>query len=373
MAKELARKDELSQEGLADLEEEMWGMRRQEVATALTRFAPHAGEDFPQPEGGWMSTPGPVAKLLLTKMYGFNVPTRNKPKIPRECVDAIVRWWEPLFPDEEEATNTLDEKWAAIEKWRPDVNQDTGALTSEAVDRFARKRVEEENAKERAELEQRELQRQRELVQRETAAKKRQDEAAAAEFAAEVDELQQQERLAEEASRNLGEDFEDSSDWGSFSSSKPVMSRKESSASTSFGMATSLGRREETGGSLRTPVPDLHKRLTGGMKRTMPPRDQGRRVRQNFSGMSRDDLVMLLEGQSGGAEEEAYQAPTPARQPHQPAVEAEVTCPDGGRTFQRIGATQPEMDRAKREFNANAWDRRESCLQGPEGWKAVVC
>jgi hypothetical protein len=191
LEKEMARKNKLPQEGLDDLEEEIWAMRRQEVATALTRFAPHAGEEFPRPEGGWVTTPGPVAKLLLLKLHGFDVPTRNKPRIPRECVEAIVQWWKPLFPDEEVATDTLDEMWAAIEKWRPDVDQDAGALTSEAVERFARMRVEEENAQARLELEQRELERHR----AEIAAKRKQDEAAAAEFADEV-ELQSAEARA---------------------------------------------------------------------------------------------------------------------------------------------------------------------------------
>jgi hypothetical protein len=237
LEKEMARKDKLPQKGLDDLEEETWAMRRQEVATALTKFAPHAGEEFPRPEGGWMTMPGPVAKLLLIKLHGFNVPTRDKPKMPRECVEAIVQWWEPLFPDEEVATGTLDELWAAIEKWRPDVDQDTGTLTSEAVERFARMRVEEENAQARAELEQRELERHH----AEMAAKRKQDEEAAAEFADEVEELQRQERPSDAVRGNLGGDPEESAASLSFGTFPPGMSRMESSASTSFGRAMSLG------------------------------------------------------------------------------------------------------------------------------------
>ena len=178
--------------------------------------------------------------------------------------------------------------------------------------------------------------------------------------------VQRQERHPDAARGNLGGDPEENAAAVSFGTFPPAMSRRESSASTSFGTSMSLG-------NLRAPVPESRAQLTGGRKRTSPQREQGRRGRQQFSSMPHDELVQLLEGQSGDAEEEADRAPTLARRQSQLATEAGELCSEGSRTFQRRGATPPEMEQAKQEFNANAWDRRESCLQDPGGWKAVVC
>ena len=72
MAKELARKGKLPQEGPSDLEEGAWGLRRQEVAEALARFGLRAarrrGLPAAAPEGGWASVPRPVAQLLLIRL-----------------------------------------------------------------------------------------------------------------------------------------------------------------------------------------------------------------------------------------------------------------------------------------------------------------
>jgi hypothetical protein len=53
--------------------------------------------------------------------------------------------------------------------------------------------------------------------------------------------------------------------------------------------------------------------------------------------------------------------------------EEEATVVESGRVFYRAGASLQELEQARRDFEVGVWDRRESSLQRPDGWKTLVC
>ena len=147
VAKELrapnpARFNGLTDAGKGDLQEDIFGRSKPDVVSALEKFG-HVGDATrPRPVGGWKMTNVGFLKVALNSTCGTPVPEENSPKMPRECVRAVVSWWQQHFPDDVVTDFSTSNMWSAIEGWRSCVHPVTGELTEAEIARRASERSE---------------------------------------------------------------------------------------------------------------------------------------------------------------------------------------------------------------------------------------
>ena len=142
MERELARFNGLTDAGKRDLQEDIFGRSKPDVVSALEKFG-HVGDATrPRPVGGWKMTNVGFLKVALNSTCGTPVPEENSPKMPRECVRAVVSWWQQHFPDDVVTGFSTSNVWSAIEGWRSCVHPVTGELTEAEIARRATERSE---------------------------------------------------------------------------------------------------------------------------------------------------------------------------------------------------------------------------------------